>query len=96
MPYIKQSDKARIKPQLEKILMADKGQLCYAISELMLTFARQHLINKKPDYQLLSDCRAAALDASYEWQDRIMRSYENHKIRENGDVFQDFIREVNI
>lgn len=94
MPYIKKHDQERLKPILSKALIADKGELCYGISQLMMSFVKAK--GKPLSYQTLSDARAAAIDAAFEWQDRVMRRYEDLKIRENGDIFQDFIRELNI
>ena len=97
MPYIKESQKQRLKPLLDKILIGEKGELTYCINILQMKFAEQDIIaHLKPSYQVLSDAVAAANDANTEFYRRVIFPYEDHKIRENGDIFRDFIRKANI
>ena len=50
----------------------------------------------KVGYATLSDAVAAANDANSEFYRRVIFPYEDHKIRENGDIFREFIRKANI
>jgi len=67
-----------------------------------MQFCEQHskeVVEKggqRVDYQTLSDCIAAANDANAEFYRCVMAPYEDHKKRENGDIFQEFIRKANI
>ena len=99
MPYIKQQDQKRLLPQLDKIMIGTKGELTFLISSLQMRFCEQHFKEvgvQKVDYQTLSDAIAAGNDANSEFRRRVMNPYEDHKIRENGDCFRDFIRKANI
>mgnify|MGYP001568627671 FL=1 len=96
MPYIKQSQQARLKTLLDKIFIGEKGELCYCINVLQMKFCEGAVIDNKLSYQILSDAVAAANDANSEFYRRVIFKYEAHKIRENGDIFHDFIRKANI
>ena len=97
MPYIKQSQQQRLKPLLEKILIGEKGELTYCINVLQMQFCEQHFAaSGQASYQILSDAIAAANDANSEFYRKVIFPYEDHKIRENGDIFRDFIRKANI
>jgi len=67
-----------------------------------MQFCEQHFTEVTPsrgqkvDYQTLSDANAAARDAIGEFDRRVFHPYEDHKKRENGDIFQEFIRKANI
>ena len=93
MPYVKKADVSRISTDLDKVLMATKGELTFAINRLMMNFVNQH---GKMDYSLSSDMMAACHDAADEWARQVHHRYEDHKKRENGDVFQEFIRRQNL
>ena len=96
MPYIKQSQQQRLKLLLDKILIGEKGELCYCINVLQMNFCETSMIDNKLSYQILSDAVAAANDANTEFYRRVIFPYEDHKRRENGDIFQEFIRKANI
>lgn len=93
MPYISKNDQERIKKGLEQVLMASKGELTFAINQLMMNYVNQH---GQMDYAMSSDMMAACHDAADEWARQIHHKYEDHKKRLNGDVFQDFVRRHNI
>ena len=99
MPYLTIQQQQRLKPQIDKILIGTKGELTFLINSLQMQFCEQHFKEvgaHKVDYQLLSDAVSAANDAISEFRRRVMDKYEDHKIRENGDIFRDFIRKANI
>ena len=99
MPYIKPQEQKRLLPQLDKIMIGTKGELTFLINSLQMRFCEQHFKEvgqQKVDYQTLSDAQSAANDAILEFDRRVMNAYEDHKMRENGDIFRDFIRKANI
>ena len=80
-------------------MIGTKGELTFLINCLQMKFCEQNFKEvgqHKVDYQTLSDAIAAANDANAEFRDRVMKPYEAHKIRENGDIFREFIRKANI
>lgn len=102
MPYISQQEQKRLKAQVEKILIGPKGNLTFLINSLQMQYCEQNFkevtakSSQKVDYQTLSDAQASARDAISEFDRRVLHSFEDHKRRENGDIFQDFIRKANI
>lgn len=81
MPYIKQEDREYIAdggaPQTA-------GELNYVITKVILSYWRNGLQN----YQGINDIVGALEGAKAEFQRRIVSQYEDHKIEENGDVYQ--------
>lgn len=98
MPYIKPQEQKRLLTQIEKVMIGTKGELTFLINSLQMKFCEQHPVEgpQKVDYQTLSDALAAASDANFEFRCRVMAPYETHKLRENGDIFREFIRKANI
>ena len=93
MPYIKLRERNRIDLDLTKVLMASQGELTYAITKLMMNYVEQRGML---DYTTSSAVMASCRDADREWQRQVHEKYEDHKKRENGDCFQDFVRKQNI
>ena len=93
MPYIKKKEADRISADLDRVLMATQGELTFAINRLMMNYVNQH---GKMDYALSSSMMAACHDAADEWARQVHHKYEDHKKRENGDCFQEFIRKQNL
>ena len=79
-------------------MIGTKGELTFLFNALQMKYCEQHTVEgaQKLDYQTISDVIAAANDANAEFYRRIMIPYETHKIQENGDIFREFIRKVNI
>jgi hypothetical protein len=104
MPYIRPQEQKRLLAAIDKVLIGHKGELTFLINALQMKYCEQHLKDPAPlgsgqqrvDYQLLSDAAASLCDAEFEWRTRVMIPYEQHKMRENGDIFRDFIRKANI
>lgn len=104
MPYIRPQEQKRLLTGIDKLLIGNKGELTFLINALQMKYCDQHLkdplatqsSSQRVDYQLLSDAAASLTDAEFEWRMRVMAPYEQHKIRENGDIFRDFIRKANI
>lgn len=93
MPYIRKNDVLRINSGLDNVLMASTGELTYAINRLMMNYVNQH---GQMDYAMSSSLMASCHDAADEWARQVHHKYEDHKKRDNGDVFQDFIRKHNL
>ena len=93
MPYIKAKDRHRLDSDLDQCLLATHGELTYAITHLMQQYVYQR---GSMDYSMSSLVMAACHDASDEWARQVHHKYEDHKKRENGDCFQEFIRKQNI
>lgn len=85
MPYIKKQDRDRFADfvaAMDKLEMASAGELNYLVT--MLT---HRYLNQKPEsYSMYNDAIGALEGAKLELYRRHVASYENDKIRENGDV----------
>lgn len=85
MPYIKQEDRQRLKPlvdAMENTEIRTPGELNY-----LLTLLAHKFLNQKPEsYQGYNDAVGALEGAKLELYRRHVASYENDKIKENGDV----------
>ncbi len=95
MPYIEKQRKAELKPLLDKIYLSGSGEITYAVSILMMNFLKHnspHLLT----FSVLNTCIGAVERALDEFKRRILDPYEQQKIRDNGDIYQEFIRDSNI
>jgi hypothetical protein len=85
MPYIKREDRERLNPLIDLLEGQDirnPGELNY-----ILTMIVHRYLNQKPEsYQMYNDAVGALEGAKLELYRRHVASYENEKIKENGDV----------
>lgn len=85
MPYIKQEDRNRLSNftnQLKDLEIKTPGELNY-----LVTLLTHQYLNQKPEsYQMYNDAIGALEGAKLELYRRHVASYENDKIKENGDV----------
>jgi hypothetical protein len=85
MPYIRNEDRLRLSPLVEAMQMTEintPGELNY-----LLTLLTHRFLNQKPEsYQGYNDAIGALEGAKLELYRRHVASYENDKIKENGDV----------
>jgi hypothetical protein len=85
MPYIKQVDREKLSPLVSLIEATDinsPGELNY-----LLTMLTHRFLNMKPEsYQGYNDAIGALEGAKLELYRRHISSYEDDKIKENGDV----------
>ena len=85
MPYIKKEDRERFQvfvQNLETLEIKTPGELNY-----LLTLMIHRYLNQKPEsYQGYNDAVGAIEGAKLELYRRHVASYENDKIKENGDV----------
>jgi len=85
MPYIKQDDRTRLNPlvqEMEETTINTPGELNFLLTMLVHRF-----LNQKPEsYQGYNDAIGALEGAKLELYRRHIASYENDKIKENGDV----------
>lgn len=85
MPYIKKEDRERFIPLIELIEKQEirsAGELNYLVTMLTHKF-----LNQKPEsYSTYNDAIGALEGAKLELYRRHVASYENEKIKENGDV----------
>ena len=95
MPYITKQEKDELKPLLDQIKLSGPGQLAYAVSILMINLLR-HSSPHMLTFLVLNATIGAVERALDEFKRRILDPYEQQKIRDNGDVYQEFIRESNI
>lgn len=79
MPYIPKSERtlASINPQ-------NAGQLNYAITVLINNYWKE-----RKRYQAVNDIIGALEGAKLEFYRRIVSNYENNKIIDNGDVYEE-------
>jgi hypothetical protein len=85
MPYIKQEDRDRLKPLVDlmnSMEIRSPGELNYLLTLLTHRFLNQ----KSESYQGYNDCIGALEGAKLELYRRHVASYEDDKIKENGDV----------
>lgn len=87
MPYIIPEVRKLLRDNAEAI---DKGQLNFLISEIMILY----LHRKGLSYENISDAIGAAQDAADEMKRRILAPYEDKKIGQNGDIYQDLLKEL--
>jgi hypothetical protein len=98
MPYTKPDRRDSLNALASRIaqdldfLGNSKGDLNYVLSRIVTLYAvnRRHT-DGKVSYDALSDARAALTDAGTEWDARVMRTYEDLKIEENGDVYDEIL-----
>ncbi len=91
MPYIKQTQRRVLDKQpVEEVanhiaLDSIAGEFNYVIS----TIASELVQTYGHSYKVMSAIRAAMNDASDEFYRRVMAPYEDEKITENGDVYEE-------
>jgi hypothetical protein len=86
MPYIGQARREAFNDFLEKtrgLRIDTAGELNFLITQLMLTYLKQHGEN----YRMLNECIGAAECAKAEFIRRKLIPLEEAKRAENGDVF---------
>lgn len=85
MPYIKKEDRVRLETfvqAMETVEIRSPGELNY-----LLTLLAHRYLNQKPEsYQMYNDAVGALEGAKLELYRRHVASYEDDKIKENGDV----------
>lgn len=85
MPYIKQERRDLLDPSIDEVIFAlaqmdaGMGDLNYVVTRLMIGMGAQ-------GYTEMSAVRAVANDAADEYYARLMRPYEDRKIKDNGDI----------
>lgn len=82
MPYIPQLDRVALTPVSERV-PTSTGELNFQISLLLESYIRH---NGK-SYGTCSSAVAACQDAADEFKRRVLAPYEDSKIAENGDVY---------
>lgn len=87
MPYIPPERRDAIGLSVKEIPQ-DEGELNWAISWLLNRYMLQHGLR----YPRMGDCTAACENAAHEFRRRVMDGYEDHKIAENGDVYDEGVR----
>lgn len=81
MPYITQDDRVRLDINGDPI--STPGELNYAITKLL----DKYLITKGLTYTHINDCLGALQGASMEFYRRVAVSFEEGKMKVNGDVY---------
>lgn len=85
MPYIKQQHRDRLDHGMTVgDIPENAGELNYVLSQVLIDFVMYHGLS----YQVINDIVGALDGCKAEFHDRIIRPYEDLKIRENGDVYQ--------
>lgn len=93
IPYIKQSDQNRLNDQLSKINIASGSELSYVICQLAMNL----LHNREPiTSTTLSEVMGGINGAMDEISSEIITAFIVHAKRENGNIFQEFIRIHNL
>lgn len=90
MPYIAQEDReylSDIVKQFNAIEFENPGQVNYLITELLKAYTVT--ISNKVGYTTINEVIGILECAKQEFYRRIASPYEDHKISENGDVYND-------
>ena len=95
MPYITKQEKTELKPLLDQVSISTPGSLTYAVSILMMSYLKP-TVNNPLSFTSLNSVIGAVERALDEFKRRILDPYEQQKIRDNGDIYQEFIRNSNI
>lgn len=82
MPYISPESRAELKSGKRK--PRTKGELNYCVTRLMIEYCHDNL-----SYDDINDVIGAVECAKMEFYRRVAIPYENKKMKENGDVYQD-------
>lgn len=84
MPYIKDENRELIDMSIGDLTrcIGNKGDLNYAICQLV----GRLILEDEISYLLMSEWIDGVHDAECELRRRLLESYENKKIKENGDV----------
>lgn len=93
MPYLKKLDRDRIITNLRHCQVSNVGELNFAINHLVMKLLSNYA---QLGYGELNDVIGAMESSKLEFYRRIVVPYEQGKIRDNGDCFQDFIRDHNL
>ena len=83
MPYIKPEDRKKFR--LEDTIPTTEGELNYCITTLCLNYLK----NKTKNYATLNGIIGVLSCAQIEFYRKIIADYENIKIAESGDVYQE-------
>ncbi len=89
MPYLKDTDRHRLDELLYfGTYMETPGHLNYAITLLMISY-----LERKDDlsYANIAETLAGGTEAVNEFRRRVLVPYEDKKIKENGDVYPDYL-----
>jgi len=78
MPYIKQEDRDRVRRSTPQ----NSGELNFKLTELI----QNYFVANGESYQQINDIVGALEGAKLEFTRRVTNSYEDAKIKENGDV----------
>jgi len=85
MPYIKVEDRARLEHLVREMCLTEiktAGELNYLLTRLVHSF-----LDQKPEsYQAYNDVIGALEGAKLELYRRHVSSYEENKMKQNGDV----------
>jgi len=93
MSNIDKAGKARLKPLLDQIGMDSAGELSYCISKLMMQYCSQ----RSPlTHDSLTACIGSAQAAVDTFTARVYGPFHAQEARENGDIYQEFIRTSNL
>jgi len=86
MPYIKTNDRDRldyVTDAISNVGIKSAGELNYLITRLCIAYTEDNPIG----YQSINDIVGALESAKAEFYRRYAVSYEEKKIKENGDVY---------
>lgn len=82
MPYIKHEGRSRLSPRIAVTDLTAPGDLNYAMHELIAGYMAMNGMS----YQTCNDVLGVLSAISHEYYRRLVASYEDRKIAENGDV----------
>lgn len=90
MPYIKQNIRANFDDHLKLLITLSPGDLNYIITKII----DNYLGNSGVSYTSINACIGVLECAKQELYRRIAAPYEDIKIKENGDVFSNKLKEI--
>lgn len=84
MPYIRQDIRQEINKDIAESIFNSPGELNYAITKILTDYIKQHGLS----YSTINDIVGALEGSKMEFYRRVAVPYENKKINENGDVYE--------
>ncbi len=92
MPYLKAADQHRLDELMYfGVHMDTPGHLNYAITLLMISYLERLAAGKGLSYANIAETLAGGTEAVNEFRRRVLVPYEDKKIKENGDVYPDYL-----
>lgn len=93
MPYVNERDRIEGHDERNLNIILDgkllaSGNLNYVLTKVIIAYAKQHGLR----YQIMNDIVGALDNCKDEFRRKVQHPYEDNKIQENGDVYNELYR----